>query len=181
MSDSTVERVGSDEVEAKSISGPSFLSSLKERREEVLAEQVLRLPVPRWNDPVIIVKYKPVPHGFIRAGQQRVEKASARQKSEIEVDANADILINGCVGVMAVVDGREYSLRPDDPNGDLTLFDEDLAENLGVEGVGGRPPTARSVVRALFLTDGDILSAAGEIVKFSGYRETEADSDLSGE
>lgn len=162
-------------------SSPSILSSLKERRQQVLAQQVLSLPVPRWEDPVIVVKYKPVEHGFIRAGQERVKKAGNEKKAEVEVDANADMLIRGCLGVVAVVDGTEYSLRLGDEQGDPTRFDQDLAENLGVEGAGGKPATARAVVRSLFLTDGDILSAANELMKFSGYRETEADTAVVGE
>lgn len=175
----TEERVGSGEVEGGN--SPSILSSLKERRQQVLEEQVLRLPVPRWNDPSIVVKYKPVDHSFIRQAQGRVEKANKDRQADVEVEANADILIRGCVGVVAVIDGKEYSLRPGDEDGEPTLFDPDLAENLGVEGIGGKPPTARKVLRSLFITDGDVLSAATELIKFSGYREAEADSTILGE
>jgi hypothetical protein len=173
------ERVSSDEV----VSGnsPSILSSLKERRQQVLEQQVLRLPVPRWDDPVIVVRYQPVEHSFIRLVQERVTKATGGKKAAVEIDANADILIRGCLGVVAILDGVEYSLRPGDENGEPTRFDSDLASNLGVEGVNGNQPTARAVVKALFLTEGDILSAVNEVVKFSGYRETEADSVLLGE
>lgn len=173
------ERVGSDE--AARGSAPSILSSLKERRQQVLEEQILRLPVPRWDDPVIVVHYKPVEHGFISAARTRVEKATPDKKADVELDANADILIRGCTGVVAIVDGQEYSLRPGDEDGEPTVFDKDLADNLGVEGVGGKAPTARAVVRSLFITDGDILSAANELIKFSGYRETEADAAVVGE
>lgn len=176
----TEERVGSEDPQGES-SSPSILSSLKERRQQVLEEQVLRLPIPRWNDPVIVVKYKPVDHGFIRSAQKRVEKANRDRTSDIELEANADILIRGCIGVVAVIDGKEYSLRPGDETGEPTLFDADLAENLGVEGSGGKPPTARQVLRNLFITDGDVLSAATEVIKFSGYREAEADSAILGE
>lgn len=162
-------------------SAPSVLSSLKEKRQEVLDKQVLPLRVPRWDDPVILVRYKPVEHGLIRAAQHRVEKAGADKKAQVEVDSNADILIQGCIAVVAVVDGKEYSLRPGDELGEPTRFDRDLAENLGIEGEGGKPPTARMVVRGLFITGGDILSAATELVKFSGYRETEADAAVLGE
>ena len=170
------ERVGSDNG-----GPPSILSSLKERRQQVLNEQVLRLPVPRWDNPTIVVMYKPVEHPFIRRAQTAVEKAGKDKKGDAEVDSNADILIRGCVGVVAVLDGKEYSLRIGDEDGDPTLFDIDLADNLGVDGSGGKPPTARQVVRSLFLTDGDILSAASEVIRFSGYRETEADSAVVGE
>lgn len=172
------ERVGSEVARG---AAPSILLSLKERRQQVLEEQVLRLPVPRWEDPVIVVHYGPVEHTFIKAAQTRMEKAGNDKKADAEVDANADILIRGCKAVVAVVDGKEYSLRPDDPEGEPTVFDQDLAENLGVAGVGGKPPTARQVVRALFITQGDILSAANELIKFSGYRETEADAAIVGE
>jgi hypothetical protein len=173
------ERVGSDEVSRGG--SPSILSSLKERRQQVLEEQVLRLPVPRWDNPTIVVLYKPVEHSFIRLAQTRVEKANGDKKGEVEVDANADILIRGCAGVVALLDGKEYSLRPGDEDGEPTLFDKDLAENLGVEGSGGKTPTARQVLRTLFITEGDIISASTELIKFSGYRETEADEAVLGE
>lgn len=173
------ERVGSDEAQGES--SLSVLSSLKERRQQVLEEQVLRLPIPRWDNPAITVKYKPVEHSFIRQAQNRVEKANKDRKADTEVEANADILIRGCVGVIAIVDGKEYSLRPGDENGEPTLFDQDLAENLGMESIGGKPPTARKVLQNLFITDGDILSAATELIRFSGYREAEADSTILGE
>lgn len=172
------ERVGS---ETQGAGAPSILSSLKERRQQVLEEQILRLPVPRWDDPVIVVLYKPVDHGFIRGSQKRVEKASKDRQADVELEANADILIRGCVGVVGVIDGRDFSLRPNDPYGEPTVFDADLAENLGLEGIGGKPPTARRVLQNLFITDGDILSAATEVIKFSGYREAEADSTILGE
>lgn len=170
----TEERVGSQ-------AGVSLLSSLKERRQQVLEEQVLRLAVPRWDNPSIVVMYKPVEHTLIRAAQTRLEKAPVDKRAGIEMDGNIDVLIRGCAGVVAVLDGQEYSLRPGDENGEPTLFDKDLAENLGVEGTGNQSPTARQVVRALFITEGDILSAASQLINFSGYRETEADAAIVGE
>lgn len=172
------ERVGSENSRGSSL---SVLGSLKERRQEVLDKQVLRLPVPRWDDPVIVVVYKPVDHSLIRQAQAKVEKAGRDKQAEVEIEGNADILIRGCVAVIAVVDSAEYSLRPGDENGAPTKFDQDLAENLGVSGLGGKAPTARQVVRSLFITDGDILSAASEVIRFSGYREAEADSVVLGE
>lgn len=173
------ERVGSDEGSVGA--SPSVLSSLKERRQQVLNEQVLRLAVPRWDNPTIVVRYKPVEHSFIRRAQNAVEKAGKDKQADTELNSNADILIRGCVGVVAVLDGKEYSLRLGDEQGEPTVFDSDLADNLGVEGSPGKLPTARQVVRSLFLTDGDILSAASELIRFSGYRETEADSAVVGE
>lgn len=155
----------------------SFLGNLAERREEIIQGEQLVLPVPRWEDPEVLVKYKPIDHGHIRAAQTRVEKAPKAKKFQVEVEGNIDLLIRGCLAVVAKLDGEEYSLRPDDPEGDPTVFDSDLAENLGLP----EQATARSVVRALFITEGDILSHAKSLVEFSGYRETEADERIAGE
>lgn len=157
------------------VSGLSMLGQLKDRREEVLAEQVHHLPVPRWTNPQIVVKYRPVEHGYIRKAQERVQNATPAKRSEVEVEANADILIRGCLAVVAVVDGAEYSLRLDDPTGEPTRFDAELAANLGCK------PSAREVVKALFIAEGDIISAAGSVALFSGYKEAEATEAVLGE
>lgn len=155
----------------------SVLGQLKERREQILQTEHLDLPVPRWSDPEIVVRYKPVPHRYFAAGQKLVDKTTGKDKAKIEVQANIDVLIQGCTAVFARLDGQDYSLRPGDPKGDFTTFDPDLAENLGL----GDGATARETVMALFLVDGDIMSHAASLAKFSGYRETEADEGISGE
>lgn len=157
--------------------GLSVLSSLKERRQQVIEEQVLTLPVPRWTDPVIVVKYKPLPHEMIRASQTRLEAAPKAKRAALEVDLNADLLIKGCRAVVAVLDDTEYSLRSGDPSGEPTVFDSELAENLGLDDNA----RARDVVRALFITEPDIISAAQSLIVWSGYKETEADDSLRGE
>jgi hypothetical protein len=157
----------------------SVLGNLKARREQIFQGEVLDLPVPRWRDPQIHVQYKPVEHSTIRAGQTRMEKAPKNRRYQVEVEANCDLLIKGCVAVYARLEGdsSRYSLRPDDWEGDPTTFDPDLAENLGLP----ESATARDVVRELFMTEGDILSHAQQLIEFSGYRETEADESVEGE
>lgn len=155
----------------------SVLSNLKARREKIREGEKLVLPVPRWSDPELVVKYQPLEHSIIRAAQTRVEKAPKAKRFQVELEGNMDLLIRGCVAVVAKLDGQEYSLRPDDPEGEPTTFDPDLAENLGL----GENATARQVVKELFITDGDILSHAKSLVEFSGYRETEADEQIQGE
>lgn len=168
-------------IRSTGLEGPSILDNLKERRQQVLTEQVLDLPVPRWDNPTIVVKYKPVEHGYIRRAQDAVKKAPKAKQYEVEVDGNCDILIRGCVGIVGVVDGQEYSLRVGDHTGEPTVFDKDLAEALGITTNTGKTVTAREVVRGLFFTEGDILSASQSVVEFSGYRETEADAAVTGE
>jgi hypothetical protein len=170
----------SSEVKPPAEPGPdrlSVLGQLKDRREQILQKEHLDLPVPRWSDPEIIVRYKPVPHRYFAAGQKIVEKAVGKDKAKVEVNANIDILIQGCTAVIARLDGQDYSLHPGDPKGDFTTFDPDLADNLGL----GENATARETVMALFIVDGDIMSHAASLARFSGYREAEADEGVSGE
>lgn len=162
---------------AKSGNALSILDQLHARREEIRESDHLDLPVPRWTDPEIIIRYKPVEHAVIRAAGARLEKAPRRDQYELEVSMNADVLIRGCVAVIARLDGREYSLRPGDPEGPFTAFDQDLARNLGLD----EAATAREVVRTLFITDGDVLSHAQSLGEFSGYREAQADEGIAGE
>lgn len=158
-------------------SAGSVLGSMKARRQQILEEQILDLPVPRWHEPEIIVRYKPVDHGIISRALTAIEKAPGDKRPTVEVQRNSDVLIAGCVAVVARIGGKEYSLREGDPEGDPTKFDDDLAANLGLD----VRSTARDVVRALFITDGDIVSAASRVVDFSGYKETEADEKIAGE
>lgn len=157
----------------------SILGSLKARREAIVKRTVLSVAVPRWENPEIVIKYKPVEHKIIRRALTLVEKAPTPQKAEAEVNGNCDVLIAGCIAVVARIDDKEYSLKPGDPHGEPTLFDADLAENLGLDEPGAI--TARKIVRALFFTEGDILGHAGQIIDFSGYRESTADEEFEGE
>ncbi len=154
----------------------SFLDKLAKRREEILAEQILDLGVPRWDDPDIHVLYKPLSHEVIRKTFRRVEKAKPAERDRVEVEANADLLVKACTGIYALIDDERYSLRPGDEKGELTTFDEDLAENLGVE-----DRRAISVCRALFFTDGDMLQHVIQLQRFSGYAEDDTDRQLEGE
>lgn len=155
----------------------SVLGNLKARRESIAKAQVKEIPVPRWEDPEVWVIYEPLEHPFIRSKFSTIEKAENRKKGEVEVNVNADVLIKACVGVYAKLGGKRYSLRPDEPDGELTRFDPDLAANLGLP----ENATAREVVRSLFFTDGDIISTAQQVIEFSGYRENEATEEIEGE
>lgn len=155
----------------------SVLSQLDKRRQAILEKEHLDLAVPRWTDPEIFVRYKPVPHEHFSRGAQRVEKATPKDKPKVELESNIDVLVQGCIGVFARIDGKDYSLRPGDPNGEWTGFDADLAENLGLPTGAG----ARAVVKALFIVDGDIMSHGSSLGEFSGYKEAEADTQVAGE
>jgi hypothetical protein len=143
----------------------SLKGALAKRREEIAGEQILELEVPRWENPTLVVSYKPVEHSVIRRTIRSVEKAKG-DRSEAEMNANADFLIKACVGVIAR-----------DPNERWEGFDDELAESLGVEG----ERTARRTCRELFITDGDLISHVNKVIEFSGYRNVEIDEEISGE
>lgn len=154
----------------------SPLAQLKDRREQIAKAQKLKLKVPRWDNPEIWVEYEPADYETVRRGQIRLEKVTKNRPDE-ELNANADLLVKHCVRVFAILDGAEYSLRPDDPHGDPTRFDPDLAANLGLE----ENATARATARKLFITDGDLLSHAQDLIRWSGIVTESTDRDYEGE
>lgn len=159
------------------VSSTSILGDLRARHEAITAEQVLELPVPRWHDPEIVVRYRPATAEAIAKATRIAERAKGPGRTQAEINVNVDVLIEACVGVFAVLEGKKYSLAPGSPDGDLTRFDADLAENLGLDGNA----TARQVVRTLFITDGDIISHARRLGEWSGWALTTADEDFQGE
>lgn len=189
---------------ALTAAGGSPLGSLRSRREEVVASQWDDRQVPRWNNPTLYVRYKPVDHSIIDASADKVKaaikaskgtKASKTRgtKATAVVDANIDVLNAGVVGVYAkFADGNFYTLVDVDSWAPLDVDEETKIPAEGVELVGfeadlgqtlqeGEFTTARSVVRALYLEDGDILSTANWLSEFSGYVRADADDDFLGE
>lgn len=157
------------------MSGLDALTHLAQRRDEIVDEQVLDLPIPRWENPEIHVLYKPTEHEVVRKNGMAVAKAKSNV-SETELNQAASLLAWSCTGIYALVDGERYSLNAAAPKGELTRFDDDLADNLGISGA----PT-RSIVRKLFVTDADLLSASNKLIAWSGYADQEVDEALSGE
>lgn len=160
--------------------GPTLIGQLEERRKQIQGEQSLPLVVPRWDNPQIWVSYRPADHGEIRSIQSRIERAPKKQRFTEEVNGNADLLVKCCKEIWAVLPGaygERYSLNPDDPRGEYTRFDPDLARNLGLT----EEATAREVCRKLFITDGDLIAHARKLMEWSGYTDEEADEGIEGE
>lgn len=150
----------------------SPIKSLAARRAEITEHTITERHVPRWNDPEIVVVYGPAPHRLVR-------KVTEAKTPEAEVDIHADLLVNACQAVYGIVDGKRYSLREGDANGEPTRFDADLAEALGLP--DPLHSSAREVVRALFMTEGDVISEAAAVAAWSGYKREDADRTISGE
>jgi hypothetical protein len=175
---SDVESISTPPVQAPTATG--LLGMLAERRAQIGKEQVLEVWVPRWTDPKVLMRFKPSDLEFVKKGiaqVERVDKESpndARKRAEAELNSNADILINSCIEVVAMIDGQEYGMGP---QGRHTRFDSDLGLSLGLPENG----TARAVVRELFVTDADLLMVAKKLGEWSGYRENAVEESIAGE
>lgn len=154
----------------------SALFDLRALRERKLKDLYKDLPVPRWGEdgtPEIVVRYKPSkPQVALRA----TEKRRTENDPDWLILANADVLVDACIGVYAVYQGKKYSLKPGEPNAPWTKFDRNLAENLGIE-----TNRAVEVVRALYLTDGDLIGAVNALAAWSGTVLPQIDEESLGE
>src|SRR6185437_7291625 len=123
------------------------LRSLKEAREKLVGSLYIDLKVPRWDDPEIFVRYKPVESARVSA---QAKKCAESEDPEWLVLANADLLAQCCVGVYAIFDhdGVHRSLRMGDEHGEWTRFDRDLMDNLEM------PPYSKAAdaVRQIYAT-----------------------------
>jgi hypothetical protein len=159
----------------------SLFGDLAARRQQLVEENILTLPVRGWKEPEVFVQYQPIKQATILAVGEKIDKAPKRERSEAILNANADALIEGCVGVFARMEEEpdtQFSFRPGDPRGKLTRFDPALAEALGMD-----PETTKSreVLRELFIVEGDILMHANALAEHSGYADVKSYEALSGE
>lgn len=145
--------------------------SLKARREAAVEDLHLDLKIPRY-DPPIYVRFKPVEQKRIDAMRAAVEKGKAKDKT---VAANAALLAEATIGLFEIVDGEKVSIDPSDRDGEWPVFDMRLAELFEVQAV-----KAAEVVRAVYLTDGDIIATVMQVGDWSGYNLDEIQADFEG-
>jgi hypothetical protein len=151
-------------------STPTPLASLQARREQIVNDLYTDIQVPRWDSPEIYVRFKPVSTIKLNAAIERRRKQKGDDWSLL---ANADMLIESCVGIYAVFNGdteNKLSLSPTDPNGKWTKFDTELAKALGVDA-----QRATDSVQALYLTEGDLIDTANRLFRWSNVANDEAD------
>jgi hypothetical protein len=154
MSDSPTSPSPLDEVQG----------TLAKRRAKIVEDLFVDLDVPHYDDPPVTMRFQPVEHAVIKAALQKAEKGPKAERAEAEVRAHADLLVKACVGISS---------------GDTSwdgFGDKDLAAELDVT-----EARAIAVCRALYVTEGDLISHANAVIRFSGYKETEIEGDLSGE
>jgi hypothetical protein len=146
------------------------LLSLKNRRSQIVDSLYIDIKVPRWDEPEIYVRFKPVSTIKLAAA---VDKRRKSKDDEWSLLANADMLIASCIGIYAVLDGdtdNKLSLDPAGPTSNWTKFDKKLAESLGIEA-----DEATDVVRGLYFTEGDLIDTANRLFAWSNIANEEAD------
>jgi hypothetical protein len=159
------------EVESARVEETPLLA-LKNRRTEIVNDLFVDIKVPRWESPEIYVRFKPVSNTRLNATINRYQK-DAKNGQDWSFLANAQMLIDSCVGIYAIVDGNEdvkLSLREGDPYGKWTKFDTDLAAALGIQA-----NRATDSVIGLYLTEGDLIDTANKLFRWSNIANGEAD------
>ncbi|MFW6776070.1 hypothetical protein ACOACO_17435 [Nocardioides sp. CPCC 205120] len=139
---------------------------LRDRRAKAADGLQLDLPVPRLEPP-IYVRYRPVSNREIKEVNARYAKSKDKDR---EVLVNASLLARACLGIFEEVEGELVS--PLDGGPDFPKFDEAMAAELG-----SNSTVATEVVRALFLTDGDIISQATQVAQWSGYADEQIERE----
>lgn len=148
-------------------------SGLRDRREKAANKLYVDRRVPRM-DPPVFVRFKPLLQETIDAANKAIEKGKDKRRN---VHANADAIATACIGIYELDEHNEKrSVVPDVDDWTEVRFDEALGRELGHQSM----IRARDVVQALYLTDGDIISEAGELTEWSGYARRDGDEDYSG-
>lgn len=124
------------------------------------------------------VSYKPIPSGKLEDIHRRRKKEKAKGRG---LAINIDVLIDACVGVHERIDGELVSIDPDNRDGEaLTFTSPRLLELLGVES-----QLASDAVRELYAVtddhDGDVITAANEVMHRSGLAAAVEAEEMPGE
>jgi len=149
------------------------LVSLRDRRKAIIDDMFIDIKVPRWSEPEIYVRFRPISAVTLN---KKVETRRKQGGEMWSILANADILADACIGIYGVMDGdldNKISLRDGDPKGEWTKFDGFLMEALGLEAT-----RASDAVMSLYLTEGDLIATANKLFEWSGIASNEADESF---
>lgn len=156
-------------------------------------EAYIDLQVPRSHDPAVWVRYGTMPHSEIKSIFRRNEKRGKGPKGvkDWEVRANAEFLVEACLGIYLDLDGEKY---PFDANAvgpvdldeleedDLPRFDWRAATLLKeLAHVPKEHVSAVDVVKTLYVTDGDLLATGDAVMRHCGYDPAGVQERLAGE
>lgn len=144
-------------------------AALAQQRQSELTRAI---KVPRYTPPIGVL-VRPISEDEFNDSLKQRAKAG----SDYRVLHGADLLARACKGIFLLVGTRRVALNPDDPDGDWPTFGIGLQPFLGFNA----GDEAVMWVRALFRTDADVISAAEELVSWSGYANAEVREQLAGE
>jgi hypothetical protein len=152
------------------------LRSIRERRENLVDGLYLDHQIPRWHDPELFVRLNPVVTKRLNA---RVKAREVQGKKDDKIDwqllANCDLLVDCCAGIYAVWPDNPDVKASLDGKDEWSLFDQRTAVALGVENEAQWP---EQLVRKVFFTDGDIITAANALINWSNAGAAKADEDF---
>lgn len=151
----------------------SLRDRIAARRAETNKPFVLETPIEG-----VWVSYRTMPSHKLDAIHKRRKKNKGRGWA---LAVNIDVLIDTCVGVHERIDGKLVSIDPDDRDGDPPTFTSPrLLELLGVES-----QRASDAVRELYAVtdeyDGDVITAANEVLHRSGLAAAVEAEEMPGE
>lgn len=144
----------------------SGLAALRQQRQKIQQALHLDLRVPRYEEPVF-VRYSAPTRAQLTKVQDRVSKSR-----DGELLGEALLLAECCVGVFQ----KDANGEPIGTPEEWPKFDKDLAAYLGEPDLS----RAADIVRALFFTDGDIISTAATINRWAGYAAEQAVEEFEG-
>lgn len=148
----------------------SLLDQFRARRAEKFASLKLDHEVPHTDagDGLgsVWLRFRPIEDKQANRVTKKHDKAKDEEKN---LRRNAAVIGEFCTAIYRLLDGREVSVDPEDPDGTPPTF-ATIAADAGVNVV--------EVVRQVFVTDGSIHSCAALLTEWSDYRRAEeAESD----
>jgi len=145
----------------------SALASLRAEREKAAEKLYLDLPVPRYDN--LHIRVQPIEQADVKRIGERFKKS---RDQEAPVKQAATIVATACIGIFS----RGENGEPLGDPSEWPTFDAEVAAAID------RPDLTRAVdiVRAVYLTDGDIIATQVRIGEWSGYSTEQLDSEYSG-
>lgn len=169
------------------VAASSALARLRARAAEI-AEEVaeFHIPVPRYTDPQVWVRYRPLdPDRAAVVVEKRAKAKAADGKAHRLLYANIDLLVEGCAGIYLLDGQTEVSIDEHNPDNFDPTFRSDAAAALvrtlprGVNLIEGAP--ADHVCRWLFATDADLMAHAAKYVADAGMDVAALEERVRGE
>jgi hypothetical protein len=164
-----------------------------DQHAQILNKLYTHLIVPRWHleddqgTRDVVVRYGPTRSAKV---EQSLTKRSNDEhaKADASLLIHADLLIDSCLGIFFMLDGdlsTKYPLRLNEDGTpvaepcditDCTKFDKALGKTLGMTEF--EASLATSIVRKLYITDGDLIDASNRVSTWSTEANEKAEEDF---